>query len=146
MSDAGRPLRGASAGEPGSRRDRHRSSRLVGTAFGHGEGLDGSRAEGGNRLRLSRRRQGRGPSNRLLTAKTALVFHTSDTPEERERAVFGDPLERSCRDCVFGFCGVRDTRRKRFRVIADSSLADRALWLREVEDMGQAAFPRYSSF
>ena len=33
----------------------------------------------------------------LLKAKAALVFNTSNTPQEREENVFGDPLERICR-------------------------------------------------
>lgn len=34
----------------------------------------------------------------LLKAKAALVFNTSNTPEEREQSVFGDPLQRIWKD------------------------------------------------
>src|SRR3981189_2805881 len=36
----------------------------------------------------------------LLQTKVALVFNTSNTDEERERVVFGDPLERIWKDCL----------------------------------------------
>jgi NAD(P)H dehydrogenase (quinone) len=42
----------------------------------------------------------------LLKAKTALVFNTSNTAEEREQMVFGDPLETIWKNCIFGLCGV----------------------------------------
>lgn len=57
----------------------------------------------------------------LLKAKAALVFNTSNTPGERERDIFGDPLEHIWKDCVFGFCGVHVFERKMFRIIADST-------------------------
>ena len=39
----------------------------------------------------------------LLKAKTALVFNTSNTPQERELEVVGDPLERLWKDCICSF-------------------------------------------
>ncbi|MEI3477873.1 MAG: hypothetical protein V8Q84_00790 [Bilophila sp.] len=47
-----------------------------------------------------------GVSYRPLEGTIRLVFNTSNTPEERERTVFGDPLERIWKDCIFAFCGV----------------------------------------
>ncbi|HSO25556.1 MAG TPA: NAD(P)H-dependent oxidoreductase, partial [Methanobacteriaceae archaeon] len=44
---------------------------------------------------------GSGVPRGLLKAKSALVFNTSNTPEERENEVFGDPLERIWKDCIF---------------------------------------------
>jgi NAD(P)H dehydrogenase (quinone) len=78
----------------------------------------------------------------LLKAKSALVFNTSDTPMERENAVFGDPLERIWKDCIFGFCGIGDVRRRMFSVVVTSSLLNRVQWLGEVKEMVQDAFPR----
>jgi NAD(P)H dehydrogenase (quinone) len=78
----------------------------------------------------------------MLNAKSALVFNTSDTPVERENAVFGDPLERIWKDCIFGFCGIGDVRRRMFSVVVTSSLLDRVQWLGEVKEMVQDAFPR----
>lgn len=68
----------------------------------------------------------------LLKAETAIVFNTSNTPEERETKVFGDPLETIWKNCVFGFCGVNNFYRKMFRVIAGSTAEQRKEWLEEV--------------
>lgn len=74
---------------------------------------------------------GSGVPTGLLQARTAIVLNTSNTPEARETAVFGDPLETLWKNCVFGFCGVRDVRRRMFRVVASSTAAERAGWLEE---------------
>jgi len=76
----------------------------------------------------------------LLKPMTALVFNTSNTPAERERAVFGDPLERTWRDCVLDFCGVRTVQRRMFGVVCTSSPEERAAWLKEVAQTVGAAF------
>ena len=36
----------------------------------------------------------------LLPAKAALIFNTSNTPAEREREVFGDPLDALWKTCI----------------------------------------------
>jgi putative NADPH-quinone reductase len=68
----------------------------------------------------------------LLQTKVALVFNTSNTDEERERVVFGDPLERIWKDCLLRYCGVQNVIRRVFRIIATSSDAVRQGWLDEV--------------
>ena len=78
----------------------------------------------------------------LLKAKAALVFNTSNTPQEREENVFGDPLERIWKDCIFDFCGVRVFDRIMFRVIADSTPEDREQWLDEARAMVNDYFPK----
>ncbi|WP_406657492.1 NAD(P)H-dependent oxidoreductase [Methanolobus sp. ZRKC2] len=78
----------------------------------------------------------------MLKAKKALVFNTSNTPEERENTVFGDPLERIWKDCVFDFCGVSGFHRRMFRTITGSSLERRQVWLAEVRDMVCEHFPQ----
>lgn len=77
----------------------------------------------------------------LLQARAALVFNTSNTPEQREAGVFGDPLERIWKDCIFGFCGVTVVARKMFRIIAGSSQAQREQWLEEAREMTRSLFP-----
>lgn len=77
----------------------------------------------------------------LLKAKAAIVFNTSNTPEKRENEVFGDPLRRIWKDCIFDFCGVTVFDRRMFRVIADSSAEQRAVWLEEVKSMINYYFP-----
>ncbi len=74
---------------------------------------------------------GSGVPTGLLRARAAVVLTTSNTPAERERAVFGDPLETIWRNCVFGFCGLRQVTRRNFGVIAGSSAEQRAAWLAE---------------
>ncbi len=77
----------------------------------------------------------------LLKATTALIFNTSNTHEERERNVFGDPLERIWRDCVFGLCGIKNVYRKMFGVIVTSTPLQRERWLGEVRQMVSKHFP-----
>ena len=75
----------------------------------------------------------------LLTARKALVFNTSNTPQEREAAVFGDPLESLWRTSVFGLCGVNEVVRRVFAPIASSTPAQRQLWLTEVAALVHSA-------
>lgn len=77
----------------------------------------------------------------LLHARTALVFSTTNTPLERERQVFGDPLETLWKNCVFGLCGVNDFQRRVFGVIVTSTAEQRAAWLAEVEETLDRCFP-----
>ena len=84
---------------------------------------------------------GEGVPHGLLKAKTAIVFNTSNTPMERERNVFGDPLDAIWRNCVFGLCGVSDVRRRMFNVMVASSKEQRKAWLEEVGGMLMDAFP-----
>ena len=84
---------------------------------------------------------GEGVPAGLLKAKTALVFNTSNTPAERERAVFGDPLETIWRNCVFGLCGVTTFHRKTFGVVVTSTLEQRHAWLEEVIELTDRTFP-----
>ncbi len=84
---------------------------------------------------------GEGAPNGLLKAKTALIFNTSNTPEKRERDVFGDPLERIWKDCIFGLCGVKNVHRRMFGVVVTSTLEQREKWLGEVSTTVNRYFP-----
>lgn len=77
----------------------------------------------------------------LLKAKTGLVFNTSNTPKDREDSVFGDPLHRIWKDCIFDFCGVKEFDRTMFRIIAGSTSDERKQWLEEVHRMVNQYFP-----
>lgn len=77
----------------------------------------------------------------LLKAKIGVVFNTSNTPKEREEYVFGDPLQRIWKDCIFDFCGITTFERKMFRIIADSTDQERKEWLNEVVDTVNKYFP-----
>ncbi len=85
--------------------------------------------------------KGEGIPKGLLKARAALVFNTSNTPDERERNVFGDPLETLWKNCVFGLCGVESVHRKMFTVVVTSTAAERTKWLQEVEDAVSRYFP-----
>jgi NAD(P)H dehydrogenase (quinone) len=85
--------------------------------------------------------KGEGIPKGLLRARAALVFNTSNTPGERERDVFGDPLETLWKNCVFGLCGVENFYRRTFSVVVTSSAGIRAQWLQEVEDALRCYFP-----
>lgn len=78
---------------------------------------------------------GEGVPRGLLIAKTALVFNTSNTEAEREKDVFGDPLETIWKNCIFGLCGVHNFYRKTFGVIVTSTPLRREEWLQEVREI-----------
>ena len=75
----------------------------------------------------------------LLTTKAALIVNTGNTPPEREREAFGDPLERMWRDCILSYCGVRHVMRSLFGVVATSSGDQRRRWLAEVAELANKA-------
>ncbi|WP_246644554.1 NAD(P)H-dependent oxidoreductase [Nonomuraea ceibae] len=74
----------------------------------------------------------------LLKAGRALVLNTSDTPADRERDEFGDPLERIWAACVLPYVGVVDVRRKVFRTVTGSDGPQRDAWLREARELAAA--------
>lgn len=84
---------------------------------------------------------GSGVPEGSLVAEVAIVFNTSNTPAEREMRVFGDPLERIWRDCVFDFCGIKNFYRKMFRVMVSSTVEERESWLEEVKETIDYYFP-----
>ncbi len=78
----------------------------------------------------------------LLKAKMALIFNTSNTPEEREREAFGDPLDALWKNCVFGLCGVGEVHRRTFSVVVTSTPEERRSWLADVRDIVGRRFPQ----
>lgn len=84
---------------------------------------------------------GEGVPRGLLKAQKALVINTSNTREERELEVFGDPLERIWRDCIFGLCGIYEVYRMVLRIVVTSSYDERVAWIRDAEDMAIKLFP-----
>jgi NAD(P)H dehydrogenase (quinone) len=77
----------------------------------------------------------------LLKAKAVVVFTTSNTPADKEVALYGDPLEGLWKKCVWGFCGVTDVERVLFSVIITSPPAQREAWLRETRQVVGRKFP-----
>ncbi|MFO1478543.1 MAG: NAD(P)H-dependent oxidoreductase [Verrucomicrobiota bacterium] len=86
--------------------------------------------------------KGEGVPQGLLNAKSAIVFNTANTPDDREKAVFGDPLELIWKRCVFDLCGVRNVERRAFTVMITSTPAQRAAWLEEVRQIVSRHYPR----
>jgi putative NADPH-quinone reductase len=84
---------------------------------------------------------GEGVPKGLLKAKAALVFNTSNTEWEREKNVFGDPLETIWKNCVFGLCGIPTFCRRVFSVVVTSSHAQRKKWLDETKQDVDTFFP-----
>jgi putative NADPH-quinone reductase len=84
--------------------------------------------------------QGEGVPVGLLKAKAAIVFNTANTPDEREREVFGDPLETLWKNCVFDLCGIKCVERRTFTVVVTSTSEQRAAWLAEVREIVNQRF------
>ena len=76
----------------------------------------------------------------LLTAQAAVVINTSDTAPDREAAVFGDPLDRIWRDCVFGFCGIRRVERRVVGPVIAATPETTARWRDETAAWARAVF------
>jgi NAD(P)H dehydrogenase (quinone) len=89
---------------------------------------------------------GEGVPRGLLKAGCAVIFNTSNTETEREKTVFGDPLEAIWRDCIFGLCGVPSIHRRMFGVVVTSTEEERKGWLREVATTIHHIFPRGSLY
>jgi NAD(P)H dehydrogenase (quinone) len=85
---------------------------------------------------------GEGVPKGLIKAKAAIVFNTSNTEAEREKNVFGDPLETIWRNCIFGLCGVKNFSRRVFSIMVTSTRVQREQWLDEVKSTINALFPR----
>jgi len=83
---------------------------------------------------------GDGVPRGLLNARAAVVLNTANTAAAREKAVFGDPLQRIWRDCVFGLCGVPRFERRTFETIVTSTPAQRAAWLEEAATVVRRVF------
>jgi putative NADPH-quinone reductase len=85
---------------------------------------------------------GEGVPQGLLKARAALVFNTSNTEPEREKDVFGDPLETIWKNCIFGLCGIDNFHRRMFNVIVTSTEDQRRDWLDDVKKIINHFFPR----
>jgi NAD(P)H dehydrogenase (quinone) len=85
---------------------------------------------------------GDGVPQGLLRATAAVVLNTANTLPEREARVFGDPLQRIWRDCIFGLCGVERFERRTFTAIATSTDAMRMAWLEQARAVVERTWPR----
>jgi len=76
----------------------------------------------------------------LLKAKAAVVLNTSNTPDEREQRVFGDPLDALWGRCIFDLCGVHSFHRRMFNVIVTSTPQQRLAWIEEAKELCRSVF------
>jgi putative NADPH-quinone reductase len=86
--------------------------------------------------------KGEGVPIGLLKAKSAVVFNTSNTETEREKKVFGDPLQTLWKNCIFNLCGIPDFYRRMFSIIVTSSTQQRKKWLNEVRQIINKYYPK----
>ncbi len=77
----------------------------------------------------------------LLKARAAVVFNTANTAPQREREVFGDPLQLLWKNCIFDLCGVPAFHREMFTVVVTSTPEERQAWLQRVELVVDRCFP-----
>jgi NAD(P)H dehydrogenase (quinone) len=84
---------------------------------------------------------GEGKPVGLLKAKSAIVFNSSNTPDDREQEAFGNPLELFWKKCVFPLCGVKSVHRRTFSVVIVSTLEQRRSWLAEVQKTVNSYYP-----
>jgi NAD(P)H dehydrogenase (quinone) len=84
---------------------------------------------------------GEGIPNGLLKARTAMVINTSNTEPDRERNIFGDPLETIWKNCIFGLCGVTTFSRRVLTVVVTSTEAQRKKWLSDIRIDMDRLFP-----
>lgn len=87
--------------------------------------------------------KGEGVPCGLLKLKSAIVFNTSNTETERERKIFGDPLETIWKNCIFDLCGAKDFYRRMFNIVVISSEEQRREWLQEVRRTIDKYFPAF---
>ncbi len=81
---------------------------------------------------------GEGVPRGLLKAQAAIVYNTSNTASQRERDVFGDPLETIWKNCIFGLCGINVFHRRMFNILVTSAPDERQSWLAFVkQDIGR---------
>jgi NAD(P)H dehydrogenase (quinone) len=76
----------------------------------------------------------------LLRAAAAVVINTANTPAERERMAFGDPLDAIWRRCIFDLCGVSNFHRRTFAVVVTSTKAQRLGWIEASKMLCRTAF------
>ena len=68
----------------------------------------------------------------LLPARHAFVFNTSNTPAERERLQFGDPLDALWKRCIVGLCGVDAVTRRMVGPVSGSTADQHSEWISEM--------------
>lgn len=76
----------------------------------------------------------------LLKAKKALIFNTSNTPQDQEANRCKDAMGNLWKLCVLDTVGVKETDRKLFSPIISSTQEQREGWLREAAEITKKQF------
>lgn len=76
----------------------------------------------------------------LLKAKKAIVFNTSNTPQDQEELRCKDAMGSLWKLCVLDTVGVKETMRRLFSPMISSSQQQREAWLMEAESMVKKQF------
>ncbi|AXT85397.1 NAD(P)H dehydrogenase [Aeromicrobium sp. A1-2] len=76
----------------------------------------------------------------LAPISELFVVNTSDTTDERERDLYGDPLASIWGRCVAPYLGGPRVTRRVLRPVADSTDAQRASWLDEIDALVDRTF------
>jgi NAD(P)H dehydrogenase (quinone) len=77
----------------------------------------------------------------LVQVRRLLIVNTGDTPPDRERDVFGDPLERIWRACIAPYIGDPVVERVMYAVVAEATEDVRKAWLEDVVHRIDRLFP-----
>ena len=77
-----------------------------------------------------------------LKQMMAIAIVTSDVPMEKELKVFKNPLETIWKNCIFGFCEVKDISFKLLTSVFESTQHQRVDWLEEIGELVKSKFPQ----
>ncbi len=89
----------------------------------------------GEAFRFGVDENGKGVAIGMLKAKAALVINTSNTPNEDELALYGDPLDSLWKACTLSFCGIPKVVRRNFDSVIMSTPEIRQNWLEEAKEL-----------
>lgn len=76
----------------------------------------------------------------LLKAKAAVIFNTSNTPQQAEELRCKDVIGNLWQTCIFDTCGVKAVKRKLFSPVVASTPEQRQRWLKEAADIVKSQF------
>ena len=76
----------------------------------------------------------------LAPISRLLVVNTSDTTDEREETLYGDPLASIWGRCVAPYIGSPQVTRRVLRPVTDATQAQRVAWLDEVDALAGEVF------
>lgn len=94
----------------------------------------------GEAFRFGVDENGKGVAIGMLKAQAALVINTSNTPQQDETVLYGDPLETLWKNCTWSFCGIPKVVRRNFEPVIVSTLETRQAWLEEAASLAREAF------